>query len=63
MGRSEDPAIAKVFVMAARGMDLHAAWLRCGSPTSWGNVQRRFKVIQAVEVLEDIIYEPEQPED
>ena len=28
--------------VAGRGMDLKAAWERCGKPTSWGNVQRRF---------------------
>ena len=55
MGRSEDPAIAKVFVMAARGMDLHAAWLRCGSPTSWGNVQRRHKIMELLTDPEETV--------
>ena len=44
MGHGEDPQITKVFLMAGRGMDLHASWLKCGSPTTWGNVQRRFRL-------------------
>jgi len=46
MGRSETPDVAKVFVLASRRMDLHKAWEKCGSPTTWGNVQRRFKAAQ-----------------
>ena len=38
MGRIESSDIAKAFVMAARGMDLHAAWVKCGQPGTWGNV-------------------------
>ena len=40
MGRIESSDIAKAFLMAARGMDLHAAWVKCGQPGTWGNVQR-----------------------
>ena len=47
MGRSETPDVAKVFVLASRGVDLHKAWEKCGSPTTWGNVQRRFKAAHA----------------
>ena len=43
MGRIESSDIAKAFVMAARGMDLHAAWVKCGQPGTWGNVLRRYK--------------------
>ena len=43
MGRIECSDIAKAFAMAARGMDLHAAWVKCGRPGTWGNIQRRFK--------------------
>ena len=46
MGRSETSGVAKVFVLASRGMDLHKAWEKCGSPTTWGNAQRRFKAAQ-----------------
>ena len=45
MGRTESDDVAKVFVMASRGMDLKRAFEQCGSPTSWGNVQRRFKAM------------------
>ena len=51
MGRSETPDVAKVFVLASRGMDLQKAWEKCGSPTTWGNVQRRFKAAHAGGVL------------
>ena len=43
MGRQENEAVGKVFVMAGRGMDLQKAWERCGKPTTWGNVLRRYK--------------------
>ena len=42
MGRIEDPRVAQVFLMASRGMPLKAAWEKCGNPTTWANVQRRY---------------------
>jgi hypothetical protein len=47
MGRTADPAVAKVLLQHLRGQDLHAAWVANGSPGSWGNVQRRAKQAQA----------------
>ena len=43
MGRKEDADVAKVFLLVGRGMDLRAAWVKCDEPTTWGNVQRRYK--------------------
>jgi hypothetical protein len=42
MARLANHRIEKVFKMAAKGVELHAAWLRCGSPTTWGNVLRKW---------------------
>ena len=39
--RTLNPDVAKVFTLADRGMDLFKAWEKCGSPTTWGNVQRQ----------------------
>ena len=41
MGRTADPAVAKVLLQHLRGQDLHEAWVQNGSPGTWGNVQRR----------------------
>ena len=46
MGMTADTALNKVFAKAASGVDLQAAWTAHGKPTSWGNVQRRFKDYQ-----------------
>ena len=35
-----DPNIAKVLKLTDRGMELRAAWEKCGSPTTWGNMRR-----------------------
>ena len=40
MGRTADPALERVFLMASRGMDLAAAWSKCGKPTTLGNASR-----------------------
>ena len=44
MPRAIDPELLKVFVQADRGMDLRTAWNRIGWPTTWSNVQRRYKL-------------------
>jgi hypothetical protein len=42
--RTLNPDVAKVFKLSDRGMDLFKAWEKCGSPTTWGNVQRQYKL-------------------
>ena len=40
--RSTNPDVAKVVKLADRGMDLHKACEKCGSPTLWVNVQQQY---------------------
>jgi hypothetical protein len=42
MARLANPRVEKVFKMAAKGVELHATWLKCGRPTTWGNVLRKW---------------------
>ena len=46
MPRTMDEDLAKGLTMAGRGMALKAAWEACGSPGSWGNVQRQHRARQ-----------------
>ena len=53
--RTINPDVAKVFKMADRGMDLFKAWEKCGSPTTWGNVQRQYNSRQQAPALRIIL--------
>ena len=41
--RAPNHDVLKVFALADRTGDLHKAWEKMGSPTTWGNVQRLYK--------------------
>ena len=40
--RPPNPDMVKVFKAVDRGMELEAAWVKYGSPTTWGNVLRLY---------------------